>query len=165
MQRRSRVNLACSMGMHKLKYVRLEWLSKRVVVHRNYVNFLEFISDVASKSTNGHPSCWYNGHILNGILFSKDYGWNPCVVESDKLEAVDRVLNNTLRYASYSSIVSEIAALRAGSNGMNICAISSSANRFARHLAKYILDKWENTFWMEDFPSCVGVLVESDKPN
>ncbi|KAK2644780.1 hypothetical protein Ddye_019975 [Dipteronia dyeriana] len=65
------------------------------------------------------------------ILFSKDCGLDPCVLESDKTEAVDHVLNENLLNASYGSILSEIADLRAHTNGMNISAISSLANRVA----------------------------------
>ncbi|KAK2660977.1 hypothetical protein Ddye_007510 [Dipteronia dyeriana] len=49
--------------------------------------------------------------ILRGILFNKDCGLYPCVVEADKLEAVNRVLLDNFRHASYGFIVSEIADL------------------------------------------------------
>ncbi|KAK2634429.1 hypothetical protein Ddye_029221 [Dipteronia dyeriana] len=47
--------------------------------------------------------------IFRGILFSKDCGLNPCLLESDKGVAVERVLNNNFLNASYGSILSDIA--------------------------------------------------------
>ncbi|KAK0576293.1 hypothetical protein LWI29_015029 [Acer saccharum] len=101
--------------------------------------------------------------IFRGILFSKDYGLAPCVLEPDKVEAVDRVLNNNLLNASHGSILSKIADLSSQINGMNISAISTSANRVAQKLAKNALDTSKNTFWVEDFPNCIRGLVETDR--
>ncbi|KAK0574771.1 hypothetical protein LWI29_028797 [Acer saccharum] len=39
--------------------------------------------------------------ISKGISFSKDCGLSPCVLESNKAEEIDRVLNNKFRNASY----------------------------------------------------------------
>ncbi|KAK1567446.1 hypothetical protein Q3G72_012368 [Acer saccharum] len=100
--------------------------------------------------------------ILRGILFSKDCGLLPCVLESDKSEAVVRSLSNNFLNTSYGSIISEIADLRSQFPGLNICAIPCSANRVARKLAYHVLNISKNTFWMEDFPLCIRGLVESE---
>ncbi|KAK1562324.1 hypothetical protein Q3G72_010146 [Acer saccharum] len=78
--------------------------------------------------------------ISKGILFGKDCGLAPCVLESNKAEAIDRVLNNKFRNASYGYIISDITDLQSEFNGLSICAIPRSANRVAQKLAKYALD-------------------------
>ncbi|KAK0586088.1 hypothetical protein LWI29_000727 [Acer saccharum] len=86
-------------------------------------------------------------------------------LESNKVEAVTRVLNDKFRNASFGSIISDIADLWSQLNGLSICAITAipySANRVAQKLAKYALDTSMDSFRMEDFPFCVKGLVESE---
>ncbi|KAK3226047.1 hypothetical protein Dsin_005909 [Dipteronia sinensis] len=101
--------------------------------------------------------------IFKGILFCKDCGLNPCVLESDKMVAVERVLNNNLRNASFGTILSEIADLRSQFMGLKVSVIPSSANCVAQRLAKLALDTLKNSFWMEGFPECIRGLLEADK--
>ncbi|KAK3177527.1 hypothetical protein Dsin_032637 [Dipteronia sinensis] len=93
--------------------------------------------------------------IFRGILFSKDCGLNPCVLESDKVVAVERVLNKNFLNVSYGSILSDIGKLKSQSKGLNVSAIPSQANRIAQRLAKLALDTLTNSFWMEDIPFCI----------
>ncbi|KAI9195223.1 hypothetical protein LWI28_012866 [Acer negundo] len=101
--------------------------------------------------------------IFKGILFSKDCGLAPYVLESNKAEAIARVLNNKFRNARYGTIISDIANLRSRSIDLSFCAIPCSANRVARKLAKHALDISKDSYWMEDFPFCIRGLVESDR--
>ncbi|KAK0600202.1 hypothetical protein LWI29_012693 [Acer saccharum] len=103
--------------------------------------------------------------IYRGILFSKDCGLEPCVVESDKDVAVFRVCNDNFQNASFGTILAEINDLRVSVGGLNIRAIPSQANGVAQSLAKYALVIMENNFWMEDFPDCIRGLVEADIPS
>ncbi|KAK2658463.1 hypothetical protein Ddye_004996 [Dipteronia dyeriana] len=103
--------------------------------------------------------------IFIGILFSKDCGLNPYVLESDKGVAVEQVLNNNFLNASYGSILFEIAVLRIQAKVSNVRAIRPSANCVAQGLAKLALETKTNTFWMEDIPFCIMSIVEADMPS
>ncbi|KAK1577003.1 hypothetical protein Q3G72_018340 [Acer saccharum] len=102
--------------------------------------------------------------IYRGMLFSKDCGLEPCVVESDKDVAVYRVCNDNFQNASFGTILAEINELRSSAIGLDIRAIPFQANRVAQSLAKNALVIMENNFWMEDFPECIRGLVEADMP-
>ncbi|KAK3211791.1 hypothetical protein Dsin_016497 [Dipteronia sinensis] len=261
---------------HKLRYARSNWLPKNVVIRRNYANFLDFISDIATRIDNESlrtlciiwwriwflrnslvhkssipeysdvvwwsrnfaaeyqatrfvkdkglmvsykgPSRWQaptigfykvnccaisdlgryrvgigivirdgSGHvmasccqfleaafdshvaaimaILRGILFSKDCGLNPCVVESDNTVAVERVLSNNFLNASFGTILCEIADQRSQLTGMKIITTYSCVNRAAARLAKLALETLTSTAWMEDYPVCLKDLIEADMPS
>ncbi|KAK3226388.1 hypothetical protein Dsin_006250 [Dipteronia sinensis] len=101
--------------------------------------------------------------IYMGFIFSKDCGLAPPVFESDKVGAVSCVLNASSLGASYGNIIAVIAGLRSVDNGMNTRAISGLANRVAQCLASLALVKLINSFWMEDFPSCIRGMLGTDK--
>ncbi|KAK1553045.1 hypothetical protein Q3G72_027785 [Acer saccharum] len=233
----------------KLKYARLDWLPKKTLSHRYYMNFLEFISDVASRTSpmelktfciacwrlwflrnsfchNGEKFNYYdviwwsrnyaaecqapyqvrivvtnmNNHrvgigivirdsvgsvmascsqflvasfdnnvagimaILRGILFSKDCGLSPCVLEFDNKVVVKRVRNRNLRNASYGSMLYKIDDLISQSFGLTISAIPISANQAVHRLAIFALESARNNYWMEDYAFCIRALVLADKP-
>ncbi|KAK0606221.1 hypothetical protein LWI29_035318 [Acer saccharum] len=104
--------------------------------------------------------------ILRGILFSKDCGLSPCVLEFDKKSrrvVVERVLNRNLRNASYGSMLYEIDELISHSFGLTTSAIPISAKRAAHRLANFTLESVRNNYWMEDYPFCIRDLVLADK--
>ncbi|KAK2644181.1 hypothetical protein Ddye_019376 [Dipteronia dyeriana] len=103
--------------------------------------------------------------IFRGILFSKDCGLNPYMLESDKGVAVERVLNNKFLNASYGSILSDIVVLRMQAKVSNVRAIPRSANRAAQRLYMLALETKTNTYWMEDIPFCIRSIVEADMPS
>ncbi|KAK3185216.1 hypothetical protein Dsin_032502 [Dipteronia sinensis] len=103
--------------------------------------------------------------IFRGMLFSKDCGLNPCVLESDNTVAVERVLNNNFLNASFGTILCEIADLRSQLTGMKIIATSSCVNRVAVRLAKLALETLMSTIWMEDYPVCLRDLIDADMPS
>ncbi|KAK2647634.1 hypothetical protein Ddye_015123 [Dipteronia dyeriana] len=100
--------------------------------------------------------------IHRGIIFRKDCGLTPCILESDKEVAVSRVVNDNFLNASYSFILVEINSLRSLANDLNIRAIPKQANYIAQNIVKIDLATMENKFWMEDFPNCIKDIVEAD---
>ncbi|KAK0582866.1 hypothetical protein LWI29_030520 [Acer saccharum] len=92
----------------------------------------------------------------------KDCGLFPCVLESDEKVAVNRVLNINLLNASYGSILSDIADLRAQSMDLPVCVVPSSANCAAQCLANLALKSLSNSFWMEEAPPCIRGLIDAD---
>ncbi|KAK3225473.1 hypothetical protein Dsin_005335 [Dipteronia sinensis] len=261
---------------HKLRFARSTWLPKNVVIQRNYATFLDFISDIATRTnietlrtlciiwwriwflrnswvhkssipdysdvvwwsrnfaaecratrvvkdqglmvSHKGPSRWLaptlgsykvnccaisdlgrhrvgigivirdsSGHvkasccqfleavfdshvaaimaILRGILFSKYYGLDPGVVESDNTVAVERVLSNNLLNASFGTILCEIADQRSQLQGLKIITTFSCVNRAATRLAKLALETLTSSAWMEDYPVCLRDLIEADMPS
>ncbi|KAK0578659.1 hypothetical protein LWI29_013897 [Acer saccharum] len=103
--------------------------------------------------------------IFRGISFCNDCGMKPCVLESDKVVAVERVLNNNFLNASCGSILSDIADLRSQVMVLKVCAIPFPANRVANRLAMFALDTSASSFWMEDSPACIRGLIEAEMPS
>ncbi|KAK0575236.1 hypothetical protein LWI29_035865 [Acer saccharum] len=155
------------------------------------MNFLEFISDVASRTSPMELktfciACWrlwflrnsfcHNGEKFNYydvIWWSRNYAAEcqapdqvriPCVLEFDKKVVVKRVRNRNLRNASYGSMLYKIDDLISQSFGLTISAIPISANQAVHRLAIFALESARNNYWMEDYAFCIRALVLADKP-
>ncbi|KAK3204628.1 hypothetical protein Dsin_018674 [Dipteronia sinensis] len=102
--------------------------------------------------------------VYRGILFSKDCGLEPCVMVSDKVGAVGRILKANPLDSKCGAILVEIANMLALCNGMTITAIPNLANRVAQGLATHALNITGVAFWMEDLPGCIRCLLEADMP-
>ncbi|KAK3189096.1 hypothetical protein Dsin_028657 [Dipteronia sinensis] len=103
--------------------------------------------------------------IFRGMLFSKDCGLIPGVLESDNTVAMERVLDNNFLNASFCTILYEIADLRSQLMGMKIIATTSCVNRVAIRLAKLALETLTSTVWMGDYPVGLRDLIDADMPS
>ncbi|KAK1591118.1 hypothetical protein Q3G72_002651 [Acer saccharum] len=95
--------------------------------------------------------------VWKSITFSKDCGLNPCAFELDEACAVKWIQKGGHRESVHGRILDDIGEVV-------FCHTDRGANKVARGLAKFALKSNDDTFWMEDFPSCVRILVEADMP-
>ncbi|KAK3206766.1 hypothetical protein Dsin_020812 [Dipteronia sinensis] len=102
--------------------------------------------------------------IYKGLIFSRDCGIFPCVIESDAAVVV-KWINEDSHWDSISgNILVEISALVSGLHVISVSHIPRLANNVAHGLAKSALMVVEDRFWMEEFPPCGRRAVQLDMP-
>ncbi|KAK1557049.1 hypothetical protein Q3G72_023361 [Acer saccharum] len=102
--------------------------------------------------------------VYKGVMFSLDCDLRPCMLESDKTNVMNRILNGGYMLANCGHFLDEIEVLKRNNPGMRFRSTSRVANRVAQWLAKYGLESADNLFWMEDVPGGIRDLVEADRP-
>ncbi|KAK2645175.1 hypothetical protein Ddye_020370 [Dipteronia dyeriana] len=101
--------------------------------------------------------------IKRGILFGIDCGLYPHKIESNDSDVVNWINRVVYRDSDFGTILLDIDDLRAGEFSYNFDSISTQANRSALRLAKYALDAVEDSYWMKEYPICIGSFVEAEK--
>ncbi|KAK3211757.1 hypothetical protein Dsin_016463 [Dipteronia sinensis] len=102
--------------------------------------------------------------IYRGLIFSRDCGLFPCVIESDAAAVVKWINENSHRDSISGNILAEISALVSSLHVISVSHIPRLANNVAHGLAKSALMVVEDRFWMEEFPPCVRRAVQLDMP-
>ncbi|KAK3199723.1 hypothetical protein Dsin_023138 [Dipteronia sinensis] len=114
--------------------------------------------------TNSHIRGGGTTQNSRGIQFSKDCGLCPCYVESDA-EVVVRWINEGSHLDSMcGTILADIHLMSSKMSGMCFMFAPRQANQVAHFLAKHALRCIDDRFWMEEFPSCVTIVVQLDMP-
>ncbi|KAK3182991.1 hypothetical protein Dsin_030277 [Dipteronia sinensis] len=100
--------------------------------------------------------------ILRGIQFSKDYGFSPCIFESDA-EVVIRWINDRSHLESVCGVIlSDTNSLIAEMVGVCFGYVPRQGNRVAHFLAKNALLLTKDMFWMEEYLYGVAKAVQMD---
>jgi ribonuclease HI len=102
--------------------------------------------------------------IRRGLVFSRECGLAPCVLESDAAVAVRWVTEGSHLESANGLILSEIASLVSSLSVISVSHVPRVANTVAYGLAKFALTNDDDLFWMEDFPPCVRREVQLDRP-
>ncbi|KAK2647693.1 hypothetical protein Ddye_015182 [Dipteronia dyeriana] len=99
--------------------------------------------------------------IYKGIIFSKDCGLTPCVLESDAEMVVKRIAGGCPMDAISGTILTNIISMLDRSG---ISHIPKEANQVSFELAKNAMSIKEDLYWIEDFSGCIKPLIEAEKP-
>ncbi|KAK0583040.1 hypothetical protein LWI29_032768 [Acer saccharum] len=102
--------------------------------------------------------------VWKSITFSRDYGLNPCAFELDEACVVKWIEKGGHRESVHGRILDDIDSIVDDIGEVVFCHSDRGANKVARGLANFALKSNDGTFWMEDFPNCVRILVEADRP-
>ncbi|KAK3222292.1 hypothetical protein Dsin_009317 [Dipteronia sinensis] len=102
--------------------------------------------------------------MLKSVQFSVDCSLAPCVFEMDEAMVVKWITDNRCNFSKNGVILEDIKSLSSDLRDVNFVYTSKKANGVAHSLAKHALQITEDTFWMEDVPACISVLVVVDKP-
>ncbi|KAK3220460.1 hypothetical protein Dsin_014430 [Dipteronia sinensis] len=102
--------------------------------------------------------------IQKGLQFGTECGLIPDVVEVNEAEVVKWINNDLHRDSEVGSILLDIKKQIEGRKRMKFRQIAGSANKVAHVLANYSLNSMEDVFWMEEFPDCIGSLIQADRP-
>ncbi|KAK3228673.1 hypothetical protein Dsin_000554 [Dipteronia sinensis] len=100
--------------------------------------------------------------MLKSILFSRDCGLAPCLFEMDEANVVKWILDGDYRDSEYGLILDDIESLISNFTRGNFTHTGKHTNRVAHGLATFALQSSEDTYWIDEFPSCVRKDVEGD---
>ncbi|KAK0593300.1 hypothetical protein LWI29_034527 [Acer saccharum] len=102
--------------------------------------------------------------IGRAIVFSRDCGLFPCVLESDAEVVVKWILNGSHLDSAVDAILEDIAVLRKECGDLKVVFTPRRANLVAHVLARQALKNVDDFFWLEEFPYCVASAVQADMP-
>ena len=102
--------------------------------------------------------------IYKGLIFSRECGLHPCVIESDVAVVVKWVNDHSHSDSVGGNILGEISSLIINLQILVVSHIPRLANFVAHGLARYALTVDEDRYWMGDFPPCVRRSVQLDCP-
>ncbi|KAL5834449.1 hypothetical protein ACOSQ4_013946 [Xanthoceras sorbifolium] len=92
--------------------------------------------------------------VLRGLVFARDSGLLPAIVESDVLGFVN-VVNTAPTLADLSLIVLDIHNILAFYPGSSVMFVPRSTNQAAHCMARFVLSAEEDFFLLEDNPPCL----------
>ncbi|KAK0578230.1 hypothetical protein LWI29_007074 [Acer saccharum] len=99
-----------------------------------------------------------------GLQFGIDCGLSPDVIEVGFKEVVNWINNGIHMNSDLGVILADVVKLSRTTEDRLFRSIQRSANIAAYNLACYSLRLASDMFWLEDFPNCIGRIVEADKP-
>ncbi|KAK1592157.1 hypothetical protein Q3G72_020380 [Acer saccharum] len=102
--------------------------------------------------------------IQKGIQFGVDCGFPSCVAELDDAEVIDWIVSGSLLDSEFGAVLVELKNLADGPIGQLFRYVTKSANKAAHGLSRYAMGIMEDTYWLEEFPMCIGRVIDSDKP-
>ncbi|KAK0573812.1 hypothetical protein LWI29_013953 [Acer saccharum] len=103
--------------------------------------------------------------IGRAIIFSRDCGMFPCILESDVAVVVNWILEGSHLNSVVGPLLEDIAGLRNLCGGLCVQFAPRSANKVAHVLAKQALKNVEDFFWLEEFPLCAAHVIQADMPD
>ncbi|KAK3198137.1 hypothetical protein Dsin_021552 [Dipteronia sinensis] len=101
--------------------------------------------------------------IQRGLQFGLDCGIFLSVFEMDDVQLINWVNSGHHFDSEYGAILMNILHLSVCFHGLLFCHVPASANKAARGLATYVLGGVGDTFWMEESPSCISDVLETEK--
>ena len=93
--------------------------------------------------------------ILKGLIFSRDCGLAPCMLESDASVVVKWISEGSHLDSPSVNLLAEVSSLISSLNVIYVNHVPRVANSVAHDLAKNALKVVEDLFWIEEVPSCV----------
>ncbi|KAK1559789.1 hypothetical protein Q3G72_018268 [Acer saccharum] len=102
--------------------------------------------------------------IQKGIQFGMDCGFPSCVAELDDAEVIDWIVSGSLLDSEFGAVLEELKNLADGPIGQLFRYVTKSANKAAHGLSRFAMGIMEDTYWLEEFPMCIGRVIDSDKP-
>ncbi|KAK1577526.1 hypothetical protein Q3G72_022508 [Acer saccharum] len=102
--------------------------------------------------------------MLKSVHFSVDCGLALCIFEMDEALVVKWINESHCNFSENGVLLDDIRSLSSNMKNVKFVHTSKKANGVAQILAKHALEIAKNTFWMEDFLSCINALVLADKP-
>ncbi|KAK3192969.1 hypothetical protein Dsin_024279 [Dipteronia sinensis] len=103
--------------------------------------------------------------ILRGIVFAKDMGFLPAVVESDALGVVNIINTDSAISADVGVVLSDILNIISTGGIELVQYLPRMANMVAHSIARMALSISQDCFWVEECPPNVGSLVLRDLPS
>ncbi|KAK3198140.1 hypothetical protein Dsin_021555 [Dipteronia sinensis] len=97
--------------------------------------------------------------ILRGIVFAKDMGLLPAVVESDALGVVNLINTGSSISADVGVVLSDILNIISTGGIELVQYVPRMANMVAHSIARMALSISQDCFWVEECPPSVGSLV------
>ncbi|KAK3230173.1 hypothetical protein Dsin_002054 [Dipteronia sinensis] len=102
--------------------------------------------------------------IYRGLIFAKDSGLLPCMVESDP-QVVDKLINwCDIPISDIGTLISDIRFFGGCHSNCRIVFPPRKTNMVAHNLAKFGLTIDDDLFSMEEIPRCVASIVLGDRP-
>ncbi|KAK1578967.1 hypothetical protein Q3G72_034596 [Acer saccharum] len=102
--------------------------------------------------------------IQKGIQFGVDCGFLLSVIKLDNAVVIDWINNGSHVDSKFGTILMEINKLTDGPQGLLFRYVTKPANKAAQGLSKNALGISADTFWLEEFPSCIDRVIGSEKP-
>ncbi|KAL5812922.1 hypothetical protein ACOSQ3_027872 [Xanthoceras sorbifolium] len=101
--------------------------------------------------------------IFFGLSLAVDRGLLDLVIESDCAQVIKLLNDNTVVRSDIGLVLNDIREiLRLSSPRFSFVHIRRSGNLVAHSLAKLAVSKVDCCVWVNDFPPCVGSLIEVD---
>ncbi|XP_041011337.1 uncharacterized protein LOC121255120 [Juglans microcarpa x Juglans regia] len=97
--------------------------------------------------------------MLMAILFCKDTGVTNIVLEGDSLQVVKQMQKSVKDWSHGGLIIEDVKAIMKSFPGWSIGHIRRDANMAAHLLAKDALNSVEDSFSLENFPSCIEHII------
>ncbi|KAK3192915.1 hypothetical protein Dsin_024225 [Dipteronia sinensis] len=99
-----------------------------------------------------------------GLQFGVDCGLFPSMLELDDVHFIDWVNSGNHFDSVFGAILRDILQLSASFHGLMFSHVNALANNAAKGLSNFVLGRFEDMFWMEEFPSCISNVIEAEKP-
>ena len=99
--------------------------------------------------------------IRAGLVFAMESGLRVQVVESDAVNAVQAIMSAD-PFITMGPVIDDIKFLLNMVGGGTCCHVSRKGNMVAHSLAQFAFSIDQDSFWLEDFPSCVSRYVSAD---
>lgn len=103
--------------------------------------------------------------ILRSICFAWESGLSPCLVESDSQVVVSMINSGVAPISNVGLVISDILDLVNASPFCCVCFAPHKANMVAHCLAKLGLSNVFDSFWMEEVPPCMALVVLGEFPS
>ncbi|TXG57888.1 hypothetical protein EZV62_015717 [Acer yangbiense] len=98
-----------------------------------------------------------------GLQFGIDCGLSNDVIEVDIKEIINWINNGIHMDYDFGVILADVVKLSRTTEDRVFRSIKRSANTATYDLACYSIRLASDVFWLEDFPNCIGKIVEADK--
>ncbi|TXG52776.1 hypothetical protein EZV62_021945 [Acer yangbiense] len=101
--------------------------------------------------------------MLKNVHFSVDCGLAMCIFETNEALVMKWINESQCNFSKNGVLLDDIRSLSSNMRNVKFVHTSKKANGVAQILAKHALEISKNTFWMEDFLSCINALVLANK--